>query len=82
MSALTPEALVQLALQAANSGLATLLGALAGILLLVLVIEREALRAFGEPYASRGRVLNLAIVPLLVVFGAVIFEHFIRLIFL
>jgi hypothetical protein len=78
MSALLPASLSHLA----GSGLFTLLGALAATLLVILVVEREMLRVYGQPYAHRARVINIAIIPLLFVFAVVVVEFLYRLIFL
>lgn len=78
MSALLPAYLAQIA----DSGLTILLGALAATLLVIMVIERELLHVYGEPYAERARVLNIAIYPLLFVFVVVVIERFYELIFL
>ena len=78
MSALLPVIISQLA----DSGLPTLLGALAATLLIILIVEREILRVYGAPYSLRARALNTAIYPLLFVFAIVVIDQFCRLIFL
>lgn len=67
---------------ASTSGMATLLGVLAAVLLLILLIARELLTVFDAALASRSRVLDIAIFPLLLVVALIVIEQFYRLIFL
>jgi hypothetical protein len=78
MSTMLPVSLAKLA----GSGSVILLGALAATLLVILIVEREALRAYGEPFARRARKLDIAIYPLLLVFAIVLLERFYHIIFL
>lgn len=78
MSTMLPVLLSQLA----DMDLSTILGALSATLLVVVLVEREMLRVYGEPYARRAGALDIAIYPLLFVFAVIVIEHFYRLIFL
>jgi hypothetical protein len=77
MSTMLPQYLSQLP----DSGFTTLLGALAATLLVVLLVLREALRVYNRIFAQRARVMDIAIFPLLFIFGVVVIEHFYSLIF-
>jgi hypothetical protein len=55
---------------------------LAILLLVALLVLREALRAVtqGQP-AQKGKLLDVAIIPLVLIFIFVVLEHFYRLIY-
>jgi hypothetical protein len=78
MSAMLPIYLASVS----TSGMTVLLGALVGVLLLILLIVRELLSVFDATLARRSHVLDIAIFPLLFVFTLIVIEHFYRLIFL
>lgn len=88
MSALLPQGISAALLQAGAESLALGLGVLAILLLVTLLIEREVLRAAAgdqppaeERPAKKVTLLDVAIVPLVMVFSFVVLEHFYRLIF-
>ena len=82
MSALLPEHLQTLLLMEGAEGQVLLLGVLAILVLVILLVVREALRAAagGQP-DQKGKLLDVAIIPLLIIFTFVVLEHFYRLIF-
>mgnify|MGYP001767115442 CR=1 FL=1 len=81
MSALLPQQLQTLLVEAAESQV-LLLGVLAILLLVALLLVREALRAAaGQQPTQKGRLLDVAIIPLGIIFAFVVLEHFYRLIF-
>lgn len=83
MSALLPQGISAALLQAGAESLALGLGVLAILLLVTLLVEREVLRAAaGEQLpAKKVTLLDVAIVPLVLIFSFVVLEHFYRLIF-
>lgn len=59
-----------------------LLGVLAILVLVTLLVLREGLRAAAEKQPmEKGRLLDVAIIPLILVFTFVVLEHFYRLIY-
>ena len=82
MSALLPEHLQTLLLMEGAEGQVLLLGVLAILVLVILLVVREALRAAagGQP-DKKGKLLDVAIIPLVIIFTFVVLEHFYRLIF-
>ena len=82
MSALLPEQLQTLLFRDGAEGQVLLLGVLAILLLVALLVLREALRAAAERQpAQKGRLLDVAIIPLVIIFTFVVLEHFYRLIY-
>jgi hypothetical protein len=82
VSAILPHRLQELLLMDGSESLVLLLGVLAILLLVTLLVEREALRAAagGQP-TEKGKLLDVAIFPLIFIFTFVVLEHFYRLIF-
>ena len=81
MSAIAPDRLVFSLTGAAAHGTVVLLGVLAILLLVLLLVEREVLRAAAKQGVTpRGRMLDIAIIPLVLVFVFVVLEHLYRLI--
>jgi hypothetical protein len=81
MSAIAPDHALSLLTQTGSRGTVVLLGLMAILLLMLLLVEREVLRATVKPGdAPRGRILDIAIIPLVLVFILVIFERLYRLI--
>jgi hypothetical protein len=82
MSALLPQQLQTLLLMEGAESQVLLLGVLAILLLVALLVLREALRAVtqGQP-AQKGKLLDVAIIPLVLIFIFVVLEHFYRLIY-
>jgi hypothetical protein len=82
MSALLPQQLQALLLMEGAESQVLLLGVLAILLLVALLVLREALRAVtqGQP-AQKGKLLDVAIIPLVLIFIFVVLEHFYRLVY-
>ncbi len=81
MIALLPEQLQTLLLEGGESQV-LLLGVLAILVLVILLVVREALRAAaGRQPDQKGKLLDVAIIPLVLIFTFVVLEHFYRLIF-
>ena len=82
VSALLPEQLQTLLFRDGAEGQVLLLGVLAILVLVALLVLREALRAAaGGQATQKGGLLDVAIIPLVFIFTFVVLEHFYRLIF-
>ena len=64
------------------NALSTTVGVVAIILLILLLIQKELMRAYGEPVTRQElQALDIAIVPLLAAFGLIVVMRFVDLLY-
>ena len=80
MTSLVTESIRNAAAQRSDGHLATALDVVATLLLLALLLHKELLRASDKPdVQAKGRALDIAIVPLLMMFAYIVAIRLVRL---
>ena len=80
MTSIVTEVTRTLILSSTYESLSTSLGSIAILLLFVLLVQKELMRAHGGPHSRRWmRALDIAIAPLLLTFGIIVIMRLINL---